>query len=245
MVLGTICPRNPAHDRSRHASAPKGRGVPASRSAGSKQVTAESGGDARVRSGSAPSGGEPGGKRRRGFLRPLIALAAAAAIGAGAYFGLQGSGGGDQVSSQESRVLQQQYTAMLAGGGMEVDMVGADELDQALASMPISDEQRAEVDRKVQSGHMRLAWLTLWDTHAEDGDVLRVESDRALPIEVTALNSPTTLAIPFPASGTVKVTGVVDGGGGITIGMKSGAAEITWPTMQPGDTLDLPVTPGL
>ena len=124
-------------------------------------------------------------------------------------------------------------------------MVGADELDQAIASMPVSDQQRAEVQQEVQSGHMRLAWLTLWDTHAQDGDILRFESDAALPVEVMALNAPTTLAIPFPASGMIKVTGVVDGGGGITIALKSGAAQIAWPTMQPGDTLSLPVTPGL
>ena len=197
--------------------------------------------------GPRPSGGGKGGKSSGRLMRYVIALAAAVAIGAGAYFGLQGGssdGGVDQISAQESQTLQQQYTAMLAAGGIEVDMVGADEIDQAVASMPVSVEQRAEVHQKVQSGQMRLAWLTLWDTHAQDGDILRFESDASLPVEVTALNAPTTLAIPFPASGMVKVTGVVDGGGGITIGLKSGAAQITWPTMQPGDTLNLPVTPG-
>ena len=178
----------------------------------------------------------------------VVALAVAAAMGVGAFFGFQGDSadaGADQVSTQESQTLQTQYAAMLASGGIEVDMVGADEVDQAIASMPVSDEQRAEVHEKVQSGQMRLAWLTLWDTHAQDGDILRFESDAALPVEVMALNAPTTLAIPFPASGTVKVTGVVDGGGGITIALKSGATQIAWPTMQPGDTLNLPVTPGL
>ena len=124
-------------------------------------------------------------------------------------------------------------------------MVGADEVDQAVETMPVPAEQREQIREQVQTGQVRLAWLTLWDTHSEDGDVLRFESDAALPIEVMALNNPTTLAIPYPASGKVKVTGVVDGGGGITIALKSGAAQISWPTMQPGDTLDLPVTPGL
>lgn len=195
-----------------------------------------------------PSAGNERRKRGRGVMRLVAAVAVAAAIGAGAFFGLQGDSadaGVDQISTQESQTLQREYAAMLASGGIEVDMVGADEVDQAIESMPVSDQQRTEVYQKVQSGHMRLAWLTLWDTHAQDGDVLRFESDASLPIEVMALNAPTTLAIPFPATGTVKVTGVVDGGGGITIGLKSGAAQIVWPTMQPGDTLTLPVTPGL
>ena len=197
---------------------------------------------------SIPSISGRGRRRSRGPMAIVVALAVAAAIGVGAFFGFQGDGAdpvADQISAQESQTLQGQYSAMLASGGIEVDMVGADEVDQAIASMPVSDEQRTEVQQKVQSGQMRLAWLTLWDTHAQDGDILRFESDAALPVEVMALNAPTTLAIPFPASGTVKVTGVVDGGGGITIALKSGAAQIAWPTMQPGDTLSLPVTPGL
>jgi hypothetical protein len=175
-----------------------------------------------------------------------MAVAGAAALGilAFAIFGW-GGGGADAISDAENQRLQQSYQTFLATPGLEVDMVGADEMDRAIESMPLAEEQREQVREQVQAGQVQLAWLTLWDTHAEDGDVLRFESDAALPVEVTALNTPTTLAIPYPASGTVKVIGVVDGGGGITIALKSGAAQISWPTMRPGDSLDLPVTPGL
>ncbi|MEM6973456.1 MAG: hypothetical protein AAF577_11680 [Pseudomonadota bacterium] len=206
--------------------------------------------------GGPPAGGGGGGEgepprdqppkrvRKGAPMTYLMAAAAAMVIGAGAFFGL-GGGGSDNISQAESAQLQQQYSAFVAGGGLEVDMVGADQVDQAIESMPLEPEQREQVREQVQQGQIRLAWLTLWDTHAEDGDILRFESDASLPVEVLALNAPTTLAIPYPASGVVKVTGVVDGGGGITIGLKSGATTITWPTMQPGDTLNLPVTPGL
>ena len=110
--------------------------------------------------------------------------------------------------------------------------------------MPLAEEQRTEVAEQVRTGHMRLAWLTLWDTHAEDGDILRLESDAAVPVEIRIRNAQTTLAIPYPSSGIVKVTGVHDGGGGITVALKSGATQIAWPTMRPGDRLNLPVTPG-
>ncbi|MEM9429171.1 MAG: hypothetical protein AAGA32_06705 [Pseudomonadota bacterium] len=198
--------------------------------------------------GGAPGDGSDGGGgngRARG-RSPFLYLGGAlvaCAIAAGAFFGLSG-GGSDVVTQNEAAQLQSQYSTFLAAGGLEVDMVGADQVDDAIESMPVAEEVREEVRTQVESGQMRLAWLTLWDTHAEDGDILRFESDASLPVEVLALNAPTTLAIPFPASGVVKVTGVVDGGGGITIGLRSGATTITWPTMQPGDTLDLPVTPG-
>ena len=46
----------------------------------------------------------------------------------------------------------------------------------------------------------------------------------------------------MPASGVVNLTGMVDGGGGITIAAKSGAAQVAMPSMQPGQSLGIPVT---
>jgi hypothetical protein len=139
--------------------------------------------------------------------------------------------------------------AIAAGAffGMPLSLVSAEDVDQAIADMPesVTEQQREELKEQVDSGQVRLAWLSLWDTHAQDGDILRFESSSSFPIEVMALNSKTTIAIPYPADGNVVVTGVKDGGGGITIALESGSAQIAWPTMQPGDNLDLPVTPGI
>ena len=76
----------------------------------------------------------------------------------------------------------------------------------------VSEEQREQLRSDIDKGHVKLAWLTLWDTHAEDGDILRFESTASFPIEVMALNAKTTIAIPYPADGNVVVTGVRDGG---------------------------------
>lgn len=185
-----------------------------------------------------------GGGGRGWPIRIALAAVAALAIGAGAYFGL--AGGGDSVSAQDAASRTAAYQALVAGGGMPLRLVTAAEVDGAIASLPdsVSPEQRTELREAVDHGQVRLAWLTLWDTQAEDGDVLRFESAASFPVDVTALNAKTTIAVPFPADGMVKVTGVRDGGGGITIALESGAAHIDWPTMQPGDTLNLPVTPG-
>ena len=167
------------------------------------------------------------------------------AIGLGAFFGL-GGGAADQITEAEVQSRQSAYSTLVAGTGMPLTYVAAEDVDTAIADMPesVSQEQREELRQKVDSGQVKLAWLSLWDTHAEDGDILRFESSGSFPIEVMALNARTTIAIPFPADGLVKVTGVTDGGGGITIALESGATQIAWPTMAPGDTLDLPVTPG-
>ena len=195
--------------------------------------------------GSSSTPPKPPGPSAAGGRRPVVAIAAAivlaVVLGTVAFFGF---GGSDSVSDADIASRQQQYQTLVAGPGLPLELVRADQVDASIVSMPITQEQRTELREQVASGETRLAWITLWDTHAEDGDILRFESDAAFPVEVKALNAPTTLAIPLPASGTVKVTGVVDGGGGITIALKSGAAEIAWPTMQPGDSLDLPVRAG-
>lgn len=204
--------------------------------------------DPRTRGGRGPDGDAPQAATRTDSdggwpLRKLMLVAAAAVVvGVGALFSL--GGGQDNVSEQETASRQAGYQSFVAGGGLPVAMVSPERVDEAVATMNLSQEQRAALKQDVESGRMLLAWLTMWDTHAEDGDVLRFESDSSYPVEVRALNSKTTIAIPYPASGTVKVVGVVDGGGGITIALESGATRIAWPTMRPGDSLDLPVTPG-
>lgn len=179
----------------------------------------------------------------KGLGKPLMAVALAVVIGAGAFMGF--GVGGDQITEEEVQSRQSSYQQLTAGAGMPLTLVSASELQSAMESLPdsVTQEQRVEIEQKVDEGRLQLAWLTLWDTHAEDGDVLRFESSSSIPVDVTALNAKTTLAIPYPVDGSVIVTGVKDGGGGITIALESGATEIAWPTMQPGDSLRLPVTP--
>ena len=53
---------------------------------------------------------------------------------------------------------------------------------------------------------LKLAWITLWDTDAEDGDAVRIDSQGySRTISLTKL--PVTFAIPVPANGTINVTG--------------------------------------
>ncbi len=88
---------------------------------------------------------------------------------------------------------------------------------------------------------LRLAWITLWDTDVQDGDVVRLES-QGYSRTVTLTKHGETFAIPVPASGIVRIIGMKDGdGGGITVGLASGAATAVFPIMSPGQTLELRV----
>jgi hypothetical protein len=88
----------------------------------------------------------------------------------------------------------------------------------------------------------RLAWVTLWDTDAEDGDAVRLDSE-GYSRTVTLTKKPLTLAVPVPRDGVIKVTGIRDGeGGGITVGFASGPAKAVFPIMSVGQTLGLKVS---
>jgi hypothetical protein len=93
-----------------------------------------------------------------------------------------------------------------------------------------------------QRAGTRLAWITLWDTDAEDGDVVRLDS-AGYSRTVTLTKKAVVFAVPVPQDGVIKVTGVRDGeGGGITVGLASGAQQAVFPIMSVGQTLGLKVT---
>ncbi len=229
-------------ERERSRSNTRASGGGGRPSAGPSRATA-GGGDrgAGAGGGGRPPGEEPSGGAR--LRKPLWTLAGAAAVAvavaAGAFFALDGPVSDTDADSQARR---QAYEQFKAAGGMGLEMVAPEDVDRAIESIP-EPQAREQIREDVQQGRVQLAWLTLRDTHAEDGDVLRFETKGVAPVEVMALNTPTTLAIPYPVDGKVFVTGVTDGGGGITIELKSGATQIAWPTMRVGDTLELPVTP--
>ena len=195
------------------------------------------------------SGTNGGGQRlRRETVRWLIPTVTAAvfALAIGLVFMMSSASAVDSISNDEIASRSAAYQGLLTSGNFRLRLVTAAELDSAIASLPdtVTTEQRIELRAQADQGKVKLGWLTLWDTHAEDGDILRFESSASFPIEAMALDAKTTITIPLPPDGIVKVTGVRDGGGGITIALESGAAKIFWPAMQPGDMLNLPVTPG-
>lgn len=192
-----------------------------------------------------PSGDGTGGKPSTSW-RALAAVGAVAAIAVAGYFAFFSGPAVDSVSQADSQSRASAYQGLLASPGFALDLVAPGDVDKAIASMPkgVTEQQRDQVRSDVNQGRVKLAWLTVWDTQAEDGDIVRLQSSASFPIEVMALNAKTTIAIPYPADGKVLVTGVRDGGGGITVALQSGSALIDWPTMAPGDTLNLPVTQG-
>jgi hypothetical protein len=194
-------------------------------------------------------------------------LATAIVASAVAAFGLfeTGSGIGNPPqatdhSSPADRQMRAEAFAMMTP--LPLAVVADRDLDNALGSMNLPMAQMQQLRRSLMAAsssipeptaagmpqyqvapqrRTRLAWLTLWDTDAQDGDAVRIDS-RGYSRTVTLTKQPVTFAIPIPDDGVVEVTGISDGdGGGITVGLASGESTAVFPIMSVGQRLALKV----
>lgn len=94
----------------------------------------------------------------------------------------------------------------------------------------------------VTSGKSRLLMLGLTDFAVEDGDVVQVAGG-GLTLQVPIYNGTNFVVIPAPAEGAVDVTvtGVADGGGGITINGFGPNGVLPLPTMAVGQSVSFQV----
>lgn len=94
---------------------------------------------------------------------------------------------------------------------------------------------------QAQARRLQLVWIRLWDTDAEDGDVVRIDSaGYSRTVRLTKRGD--TFAVPVSPDGIVRVTGIKDGdGGGITVGLASGSSQAVFPIMSEGQVLGLRV----
>jgi hypothetical protein len=202
--------------------------------------------------------------------RALLASAAVVGIVAvSLHFGSGGAwwplpGHGDAVTEADANLRTAQFATLAplrlsliapseneaALGGMQLEPQAKMALAAALAASTVATPVAADPATAPSAAPassprlepLRLAWVTLWDTDAEDGDVVRLDS-AGYSRTVTLAKKPVTFAVPVPEDGIIKVTGIRDGeGGGITVGLASGASQAVFPIMSEGQTLGLKVS---
>lgn len=201
----------------------------------------------------------PSGARRSSTLWTVtfaILASACVAIGADVYAhfttgaGFWAGAQTDQLSDGERSKREQSFVSLgvlplrivpsaevaAAVNGMRLAPVARETLLTA-ATTPTARPQPATAGNEP----LRLAWITLWDTDIQDGDVVRINS-QGYSRTVTLTKEGETFAVPVPDNGIVTVTGIKDGdGGGITVGLASGAAKAVFPIMSTGQSLELRV----
>jgi hypothetical protein len=203
-------------------------------------------------------------------VRALLASAVVVGIiAASVHFGSAGAWwplhqSGDAISDADSKLRAAQFATLAP---LPLSLVPAAESAAALEGMQLDAPAKATLAKALGTSSpgtpaaagrapassaapasspgqepLRLAWVTLWDTDAEDGDAVRLDSE-GYSRTVTLAKKPVTFAVPVPRDGIIKVTGIRDGeGGGITVGLASGASQAVFPIMSEGQTLGLKVS---
>jgi len=103
--------------------------------------------------------------------------------------------------------------------------------------MPEAEKQR--VAEKLADGTVRLAAVTVWDTMAEDGDMVELNA-AGFSQRVTIMHKPVTFFLPLNPGGSVNIKAVYDGGGGVTLGVSTITGKLALPILAVGQSVEIP-----
>lgn len=134
---------------------------------------------------------------------------------------------------------------------IELQPVLKNDVNKALNSMGLSQNDLKSLSTAMSLAEKNkpdalangasLVWLEVWDFAAQDGDVVIVES-AGYTAEVPLTNMHSVIAIPVAVDKTIKISGIADGGGGITLGISHAGTPISMPIIMPGQIITLSIT---
>jgi hypothetical protein len=156
----------------------------------------------------------------------------------------------DQVTQQDIAARQASFEHVVP---FNVAWVPADQVNATLDTMRLPAAERAQLQASLSptrpSGSvqvtprqrpMRLASVTVWDTHEQDGDIVTI-STAGYRVDVVLTNAPQAISFPVDGTSAVRIVGRHDGGGGITLGVRGPSQEMLMPIMSEGQSLTFPV----
>jgi hypothetical protein len=146
--------------------------------------------------------------------------------------------GDSPLSVQE---VQQRNLAFQNHGPLKLASVLPSEQAVALQQMKLSGPEQQAIEKDLADGKVKLVWITLWDDMVEDGDVVEIQSTGFNRV-VSLTKAKQRLSIPVPASGSIQMKGVRDGGGGITVAAETESGPLPIPVMAPGQTVAITVS---
>lgn len=173
----------------------------------------------------------------------FLSLGLAVAAGGYAMTSLWGPEQSDSVTSTQKADLVNQFTRIRS---IAIEQVRTDDLEQVLDGMRLDPVSRRALKQNLEKPALAgesivMAKIVLWDSMTQDGDIVRVAS-AGYSVDVPLLKQQTLVMIPVDSSRTVQLTGVTDGGGGITVGIQNGDGQISLPVLAGGQILNLPVS---
>lgn len=172
-------------------------------------------------------------------LKPLaVAIALTAIVATGAVL---------LIPTEESLTPAEEaarITAFEAAQPMRLEPVNlADpaEREEALTVMNLKPEERKALENNLLAQAERLVWLDVFDDCQEDGDIVNIKST-SFHQDVAIFHVPRRLAVTLaPSEKAIALTGIRDGGGGITVSVRVQGRIVPLPRLSPGQTMMIPV----
>ena len=205
---------------------------------------------------------EPQREKPRKSSLSLALITAALIIGLGGWGLTQLFDGGnsgsavatataDNLTQAEKDARAQQFSAVPRYTLRRLD---ANEARSVIQNLPLPDAQKAALTENIapatpagqtqpaqpawENGGQQMVELVLWDNVAEDGDVVQVSS-LGYSQTITITHAPQTVYFPAQYDVPVTITGIHDGGGGITLGFTGSGQPVSLPVMAEGQVISL------
>ncbi|MBV9757086.1 MAG: hypothetical protein JO047_08540 [Alphaproteobacteria bacterium] len=148
----------------------------------------------------------------------------------------------DNVDPDES---ERRRTALKAVLPLRLEPVPAASLAVAMRSLNLPADENVKFQAATEQGRVHLVWLEVFDSDAEDGDRITIES-LGLTHTMQLTRKPVAVPVPLPSDGRIRITGIDEGlGGGVTLGVMTGGTRVRLPPLRVGETVVLPAVGGL
>ena len=122
-----------------------------------------------------------------------------------------------------------------------VNLADPAEREEALTVMNLKPEERKALENNLSTQAERLVWLDVFDDCQEDGDIVNIKST-SFHQDVAIFHVPRRLAVTLaPSEKAIALTGIRDGGGGITVSVRVQGRIVPLPRLSPGQTMMIPV----
>ena len=164
--------------------------------------------------------------------------------------GVPASAAADNLTQAEKDARAQQFAAVPRYALRRLD---ATEAHSVIQNLPLPDDQKTALAQNIvptadsqtqaaqpawENGGQQMVELVLWDNVAEDGDVVQVSS-LGYSQTITITHAPQTVYFPAQYDVPVTITGIHDGGGGITLGFTGSGQPVSLPVMAEGQVISL------
>jgi hypothetical protein len=146
---------------------------------------------------------------------------------------------GDKVSLEQRAEIDGKFSAYTAKL-VPVKLSDQKQMQDFLSSPYLQAEAKKQILAEVARRDKKVAIVSLWDNFDEDGDVVSVTAG-GITLTVPISHAPTQVYIPYKDGEPLVITGLRDGGGGITAAIETSSGSVPLPIMVIGQKIILPL----